>query len=304
MGLHIVSGAVGGMAVNLQTSKFYSPIQVPRWVGSREGSYTLVAYSDASAAIYGVVVYIIENESGKTNFLMAKNKVVSSNLTNKSIPSLECQGVHLAVETLCEICTELGAGKNDLPINFTQLFVYTDSMVTLAWIKSYFENYDKMQKRTTYVLNRLKQIGEMCEMRPIKFRYIAGHKNFADYISRAVSYNKLKATNYFSGPELSFISEEQPDIQVTVPAPFAGLSDSGEVTLQTTSVAAALVRGARDCCLERLEPLVVYDEYSSFDRLIKVHANVLKFIHRLKVNVGRVGPSAMHVLIDINVLPF
>ena len=168
------------------------PIQVPRFVGSRQSNYTLVAYSDASAAIYGVVIYIIDNETGKVSFLMAKNKVINSNLAKRSIPSLECQGVHLAVETLFDICTELGEDRNDLAVNFTNLLVYTDSMVTLFWIRSYFETYEKMQMRSTYVLNRLKQIGEMCESKPVTFRYIAGRENFADYISRPISYNKLK----------------------------------------------------------------------------------------------------------------
>ena len=128
----------------------------------------------------------------------------------------------------------------------------------------------------------------MCESKPVTFRYIAGRENFADYISRPISYNKLKLTNYYSGPELLGSMEEQPDIQLTVPAPFSGSSVPGEVTLQTATVAAALVGDAGDSCLERLNPLVTYDKYSSFNKLVRIHANVLKFLHKLKLRIGKV----------------
>ena len=66
-------------------------IAVDRFIGSRSGRYNLVAFSDASSVSYGVVIYIVDIETAKVSFLQAKNRIVNTKLTKKSIPSLECK---------------------------------------------------------------------------------------------------------------------------------------------------------------------------------------------------------------------
>ena len=171
-------------------------VELKRFVGARVDEYSLIAFSDASSSIYGIVVYIF-NVTGDVSFLLAKNKLVNSKLSKKSIPSLECQGAIMAAEVLIDLFKELHSDRNDVPINITDLCVYTDSMVSLAWIKSYFISYEKMQKRSTFVLNRLKRLEELSNVKPITFRYVEGKENPADYVSRPTSYNRLKSTNYY-----------------------------------------------------------------------------------------------------------
>ena len=162
-------------------------IAVDRFIGSRSGRYNLVAFSDASSVSYGIVIYIVDIETAKVSFLQAKNRIVNTKLTKKSIPSLECQAIAFAAEVLKGTWRELGPERNDSPININQLFVYSDSMACLSWIKASFSTHEKMQKRTTFVQNRLKYIGELCHSKPTTFRYIEGKDNPADCISRPFS---------------------------------------------------------------------------------------------------------------------
>lgn len=81
---------------------------------------------------------------------------------------------------LHEISTDLSGDKNISPIKITSMYVYTDSMVSSAWIRSYFINHDKMQKKSIFVLNRLKQIRDQCSNTSETFRYIEGRDNPAD----------------------------------------------------------------------------------------------------------------------------
>ena len=91
------------------------------------------------------------------SFLTAKNRVVNSKLAKKSIPTLECQAVAYASEIVTAIYFELPSVKKVLPISIDNLYIYTDSMVTLAWLTSFFVSHEKMQKRSVYVMNRLQQ---------------------------------------------------------------------------------------------------------------------------------------------------
>ena len=53
-------------------------IEIPRFVGPRTGSYKLIAFTDASHVLYGCVVYILHIETGKINFLSAKNRMINA----------------------------------------------------------------------------------------------------------------------------------------------------------------------------------------------------------------------------------
>ena len=259
-------------------------INVKRCIGSRDSSYSLVAFSDASSAIYGVVVYILDNQTGDISFLCAKNKVVSTKLNNKSIPSLEMQGVCLATDLLIDLYDQLTGDKLVLKINVTNLVVYTDSMVCLSWIKSYFINYDKMQKRSVFVMNRLKQIGDNCEKFPVLFRYIEGRDNPGDYISRPVSYNKLSKTDYFEGPKFLKTMKEQPDIEVSVPNVIS-INLPHESNLTDTTCTNVFTSGTGDKIVKISEHLIPLEKYSSLQKTSSVLSYVHKFIHNVRERI-------------------
>ena len=128
-------------------------VAIDRCVGDGTGLFDLLAFSDASADIYGVVVYIWEVSTNKVNFLLAKNKLINKSGLKKSIPSLECQGIALATESLAELYGELSGTDIVDPIKINKLIVYTDSMVNLHWLSSYQNNEKSQKRRFTYLID-------------------------------------------------------------------------------------------------------------------------------------------------------
>ena len=70
-------------------------IMIQRFVGEREDSYRLLAFTDSSKSIYGVTLYIQSESNGDVSFLMGKNGFINKQLQTKSIPSLEFQAITL-----------------------------------------------------------------------------------------------------------------------------------------------------------------------------------------------------------------
>ena len=108
-------------------------IALKRFVGEKNGNYSLVAFCDSSAAIYGTVVYLVDNLSKRVSFLIAKNKILGTKLQSKSIPSLECQAIALATRVLTDIYEDLCGEKVVMPIAITGMYVYSDSMVSFYY---------------------------------------------------------------------------------------------------------------------------------------------------------------------------
>ena len=247
------------------------PISLNRYIGSRDSSYDLVAFCDSSALIYGVVLYIVDRETKNVSFVLSKNRVINSSLAKKSIPSLECQGLCFAVETIIDVKNELCGQQCVLPININRLYIYTDSMVALSWVKSYFRSFDKMQKRSIFVQNRLKNIAEVLRDDAVTVRFIEGHDNPADCVTRPFSYNKLSKTNYFTGPSFLPNITEQPDIEVIIPL---NNDEKENCNVFTTRLMI--------CHLDD-----VYDvtNCSSFRKATRIMYNVFKFISILKSKI-------------------
>ena len=74
------------------------PLKFSRFIGSRNGEYHIVTFTDASHDIYGCVIYLLEVGSGKLTFVSAKNRLINRQLQSKSIPSLEMTAINLGVE--------------------------------------------------------------------------------------------------------------------------------------------------------------------------------------------------------------
>ena len=263
-------------------------ITVNRFVGSRAGRYNLVAFCDASSVSYGVVVYIVDIDTSSVSFLLAKNRIVNTKLTKKSIPSLECQAITLAAEILDDTYRELSHERNYLPVNICDLFVYSDSMVSLSWIKAFFVDHGKMQKRSTFVQNRLKRIGNLCHDKAMTFRYIEGKENPADCISRPFSYKQLQSTNYLSGPDFLKDIPAQPDIEVRVSdkVDIDGLcSHSGEWNenisfLSSTSQSVCTVLAPQP---QRVNP----ERFSCFEKVLSVYKLLYKYLGNLRKAVAK-----------------
>ncbi|XP_068207533.1 uncharacterized protein [Palaemon carinicauda] len=184
-------------------------IVIPRSLGSRDGTYKLVAFSDASKDIYGTVVYIVNVFIGNTSFLTVKSRVVNKQLEKKTITVIEIQAFGLATETVISLFQELANQSVVTPIKIMRMALYSDSMIALIWLYSYTYKFDKLQKKGVFIQNRLKSVCDLCQVFPITFSFVNAYDNPADYISRYVSYRRLQKTAYHSGPE--FLMKPQKD---------------------------------------------------------------------------------------------
>ncbi|XP_068224998.1 uncharacterized protein [Palaemon carinicauda] len=265
------------------------PIEVPRVVGERNGSYRLIAFTDSSKIIYGTTIFIQCIETKQVSFVLAKNRLVNKQLESKSIPSLEFQGIVLGTETLLDLSKDLAGPQCPKPIRIVESVLYTDSIVSLSWINSYVNKLDKMNKRSVFIMNRLDHIQRTCENNPVRFCFVSGILNPADCITRPMSYKQLLKTNYFTGPE--FLRCERDELcsnadtfDIVVPNPnFNPLNEN------SFSISASKLSESQVLAESNPEHLVVLDKCSSFSKLVRIHEYVLKFIALLKRRANSVS---------------
>ena len=273
-------------------------IKLPRCVGKRDSRYKLIGFTDASKLMYGTVVYLQDQETMETSFLLAKNRLVTKQLETKGIPSLEFQAAVLGVETLHDIHKDLTSTEINHPIHIEGVICYSDSMVVLNWINSYTHKYDKLQaKRGVFLMNRLHKIATLCADCPMRFSFVAGTENPADYISRPVSYKQLMQSNYHSGPEfLKKLRDPSAGsaLDVIVPNPLC-VTAVAACKLDQTTAAVAVAGGGS------VEHLVPVNKYSSLSRLVAVHGRVLMFVDKLKQRLKDSAPQKYaHLQCNIN----
>ena len=260
------------------------PIKITRFIGERDEEYRLIACTDASKDIYGIVVYIQALNKEESSFVLAKNRMVNSKLQGKSIPSLELLAVALGAKTLQELHFDLAGPACVSPIKISEMYLYTDSMVTLHWLNSYTNTLDKMNKRSIFVMNRLSEIERLCEKFPITFKFISGMENPSDYITRCVSHKQLIKTNYIRGVDFAEapLGSSFNDIDsVTIPRP----DSISSASMGTINFAGAT---EPELVTDHLIPLSRFEHFKS---LIKTHTFVLKFINALKLKLKHKYPN-------------
>ena len=243
-----------------------SPLmKIPRFVGTRDGTYNILVFSDASRDIFGCVLYLQHVESGRTSFLHAKNRLVNQQLSHKSIPSLELNAIDLAVGCALDTYEDLAGPSCIKPINVQKIILFSDSLCSLHWLHSSSVKLDKMNKHSIFVQNRIQHIERLCERYPVTFRFISGTDNPADLVTRCISPKQLCSSNYFSGPNLSC---DFPELTFVIP------SFKGESSVETS----AFTLGASEP-----EGLINIEEFSCFRKLVRAYRRVLKCIETWKI---------------------
>ena len=245
-------------------------LSVPRYIGNRDGTYNLIAFTDASSAIYGTVVYIQCVESGKVSYLLSKNRIVGKVMESRTTPALEFAAIVLGVETLIDVREQLCGKLSINPISIKDLFVYSDSLIGLNWI-SHYANLEKMNKKTVFIQNKLKKLDQLCEIHAVTFSFVDGFSNPADAVTRAMSYRQLSKTNYLSGPSFLISSDEQ-----------ISRADILTVTLPSIHSSKTTVNISKLEQVVSPEPLLDHNKISSWSKLVAIYRNVFKFVNNLK----------------------
>lgn len=262
-------------------------VELPRFVGERKSKFSLIAFTDASKDAYGVVVYIRDLNANTINYLLAKNRLLNSSLSRKTIPQLELQAVNFGVEVLLDTYQSLAGETVVNPVSIAAMDLFTDSMVCLHWLQSYSVYFSKLQRLSVFVMNRLRSIDELCRSNPVHFRHIAGNDNPSDNLTRHCSHRLLSRSNYYTGP--SFLIENfeahGSDFLITIPNPTVNAVD--EVSnvcvpdLQTEFHAYNLQT------LPLVNHFIPLEKYSSFSFMIGVYKRVLVFINNVKLKLKR-----------------
>ena len=267
-------------------------VLIPRCVGQRDGRYHLVAYCDSSASIYGMVAYLVNVDTKEVNFVLAKNRIINRQLEGKSILSLELQGLAFAIEVMIDLYKELAGPKCFNPIKILGLHIFSDSQVALSWLFSFVIKLSKMQKRSVFVLNRIQHIEILCEQHPIHFAFVGGNENPADAITRPMSHQNLRQTNFYSCPDLckdpDLLDCDQGDsLSFRVPNPFA--ENAGNMSILDTDVSNFSCHTEPEN-LGKIENVIAMDKFSSFYKLLSVSRKVICFIQKLKEKLKKRDP--------------
>ena len=106
-------------------------IDVPRCVGQRNGNYALICFSDASNDSLGAVVYIKDLDTQKVSFWCAKNRVVNTELSKKSMPQKELNAIDYGVELLQDSYESLSGESIVRPVNIVSLELFSDSLACM-----------------------------------------------------------------------------------------------------------------------------------------------------------------------------
>ena len=248
------------------------PIEVPRHIGSYEHSFTVHCFTDTSKMMYGYVIYF-ENEATKEwNFIMSKGRVISRQLSRKSIPALECHALCYGIEKTIELVQNLSNETLLKPLLVSKTIIWTDSLVSLSWLDQFTKNEGKLNsKRNVFVLNRLNRVEDLTKNNQITVKFIPGSANPSDNVTRAISHRKLIMSNFITGPDNSEIEDCSLGQSVEIPRHLPK-DQSKVVTAVTVTPPVGKVS------LISNEHVVSLDRFSDLDRLVKTLYFVFKFI--------------------------
>ena len=252
-----------------QANKVNSP-EISRSMGDRGDPYELIVFTDASKQIYGAVCYLRNMKTNKVSFLTAKNRLVNKQLELKTVPTLELQAVTLGVEMVADLQLELSGPNCVIPLEIRKRSLYTDSSIVIHWLQSQAVNYDKMQKKSVFVRNRLEYIERQCLKNSVSFGFVATEQNPADCITRCLSPTMLKRSCYHCGPSFLTDMNYVPDLSVDIPRPEPKKVESCHLSVAPVEI----------------ENLINLENFSSLKKPIRILANVLKFVGKLKYKLG------------------
>ncbi|XP_045501378.1 uncharacterized protein LOC123698678 [Colias croceus] len=238
-------------------------IKIPRCVIDDNSYKELHIFTDASQDAYGACAYVrLCNNNGtlpvSVHLLCAKSKLAPIKIV--SIPRLELCGALVGARLYIKI-------KQSLRLNFDKIYFWTDSTIVQGWLSM------SPHLLKTFVQNRVAQINELtCDT---IWRHVKGTDNPADIITRGTTLDTLKYDsnhNWWCGPAfLRDISSKWPDNNKIFISPYSELPEikHSAVNLHSTQLCS----------------IFDFERYSSFIRLQRVCAYLLRFIDNVRVPI-------------------
>ncbi|XP_029160141.1 uncharacterized protein LOC114932141 [Nylanderia fulva] len=231
-------------------------LQLDRWIqrGADSVRCDLHGFADASLHAYAAAVYIrIVSLSGEitVQLLIGKSKVAP--IKTLSIPQLELAAAVLLAKLIDFV-------RSSLHLPADSCHCWTDSTVVLAWVAQH------PSKWKTFVANRVSEI--QSRLPNAQWSHVPTDHNTADCASRGIpGENFASHTLWWRGPAWLHCSESE------WPVPFD--SSPSMTTMERKENAASYL-------VSRRKPWDLAARYSSWPRLIRVTAYIMRFISKLK----------------------
>ena len=229
-------------------------------------SCRLCGFCDASVNAYAAVVYlIIQTDGGNiSKFVTSKTRVAP--LQRQTIPRLELLSALLLARLMSSVTDSLSS-----QMNLMQPRCFTDSQVALFWIVG------KEKEWRPFVQNR---VNEVRSLMPIEcWSHCSGKDNPADVPSRGLTPLELSVNLLWrNGPKwLSDVLDDREQQTVEMPE---------ECITEMKAADRRLTHGLLTTnSAPSLQQIMKCEDYSNLPKLLRVTANILKFVRLLKRKV-------------------
>ncbi|GFT42722.1 integrase catalytic domain-containing protein [Nephila pilipes] len=234
-------------------------IRIPRWIGFSETSdVTIHVFCDASERAYGACLYARHTVNNFTEVNLICSRSQLPPVKKITLPRLELLAALLGTRLLQYFYRETNMHSHTAVL-------WSDSTVALSWIKG------DPNRWKTFVCNRTTEILQYTT--PSQWRHCTGTDNPADHLTRGTFPSQLpsleswghgpKWLNHDSDawPTKDFPSHSQPSVEV----------ESRKIESRSFYVATT-------------EPIIDISRYSSYTKLLRVTAWILRFVHNSEIN--------------------
>ena len=222
----------------------------------------LHGFCDASENAYAAVVYIRGEGHKQSHLALVAAKTKVAPIKRQTIPRLELCGA-LILARLLYHCA------NILEVSIDHCWAWTDSMIVLSWL------HGNPRRLKTFVGNRVAEAIELIP--PNRWNHVQGTDNPADCASRGVYPSELRNNNvWWQGPQ--WLLEDQKRWQMKPTIIDAPVSLEEYLEDPTPGMVTSL------------EPSLC-DKISSFTRLKRVTAWMLRFVHNSRNVDNKISSS-------------
>ena len=219
------------------------------------GEPELHVFSDASGVAYGAAAYLLWNSSDGPHVQLVLAKARVAPLKQTTIPRLELMGALLAARLARTVVEDF----KRKPVEVT---LWTDSKVVLHWIRSESTTFK------AFVGIRVSEIQTTWD--PSLWRHVPSKLNPADDLTRGLTVDEMHG-RWMHGPSYLKLPKSQWPSEI-IGAPKEDPERKNEKFIFAVT---------------NMEPVIQPQKYSNWNRLVRVTAYCLRFIHNLREGIKK-----------------
>lgn len=236
-------------------------LKIPRYLFDKKKikKIEFVGFCDASEKSYAACVYartMYDDNTLSCNLVSSKSRVAP--VKSQTLPRLELCAMLLLAKLACKLISIF-----DSRFRIDEVHLWSDSQIALCWIASPASRWN------VFVANRVSQIQTLTNN--FKWHHVRSADNPADLPSRGIPISTLQDNEiWWHGP--TFLCD--PDYTVseeTSESDFPLLEEKRNVTLFTVKKTESNSFWSQ-----------IFEKFSSYQRLLRAVAYVLRFLHNIK----------------------